>query len=129
MESKKQAFALYSDMACTKMFTREVRDGKIRWIVDFGRIDAGNEKTGTIYVKNIGSSLIDEVEVDVAKSTDKDVEITLVSFTTRQRLEPEDVFPVTVQWRVAELSDAKRSEGFITVKGMQLEEGYRPPAP
>jgi len=129
MESMKQAFALYSDMACTKMFTREVRDGKTMWVVDFGRVDAGNEKTGTIYVKNIGASLIDEVEVDIAKSTDKDVEITLVSFTTRQRLESDDVFPVTVQWKVAELSDAKKCEGFITVKGMQLEEGYRPPTP
>ena len=129
MEPEKIAFALYGDMDCTNMLPREARDGKVMWVVDFGRIDAGNEKTGEFYVRNIGNSLIDEIEIDVEKSKDKDVNVELLSQNLSPRMEPGDVFPVTIKWTVDSLSDAKRSHGYVTIKGMRLEEGYRPPFP
>ena len=129
MEPEKIAFALYGDMDCTTMLPREFRDGKTMWVVDFGRIDAGNEKTGQFYVKNIGNSLIDEIEIDVEESKDRDVDIELLSQNLSPRMEPGDVFPVTIKWTVDSLADAKRSHGYVTIKGMRLEEGYRPPYP
>ena len=129
MDPEKIAFALYGDMECTRLLPRESKDGKTTWVVDFGRIDAGHEKTGQFYVKNIGNSLIDEVEVNVEPSKDKDVEVSLLSQNISPRMEPGDIFPVTIKWTVDILSDAKRSEGYVTIKGMRLEEGYRPPHP
>lgn len=127
MPPEKTVFCLYGDMECLNMLSRESRDGQIMWVVDFGRVDAGHEKTGQFYVKNIGNSLIDEIEVDVEESKDEDVNIELLSQRIRQRMEPDEVFPVTIKWTVNPLADAKRSHGYVTIKGMRLEEGYRPP--
>ena len=91
MEPNKIAFALYGDKDCVNMLPREARDGKIMWVVDFGRIDAGHEKTGQFYVKNIGGSLIDEIEVSVEESKDKDVDIELLSQNTSPRSSTEQL--------------------------------------
>jgi len=129
MPPEKTVFCLYGDMECLNMLSRESRDGQIMWVVDFGRVDVGHEKTGQFYVKNIGNSLIDEIEVRVEESKDKDVDIELLSQNTSPRMEPGDVFPVTIKWTVDSLADAKRSQGYVIIKGMRLEEGYRPPLP
>ena len=132
--SENTGIAFYYDEPCTQMMQQGVVKGRPVWIIDFGRIDAGKQKEGTFYMRNVSNSIIEDVNVDVSSALENfdgkpvaGVKAELVSNSHLSQFVPDESEMIVVRWTADSQMRASRCRGYVSVRGHLLEEGYRPP--
>ncbi len=98
---------------------REV-DGKNTWVLDFGRLDAGEQKVFPLYIENQSQHAIEDldVSVDILPYTKETV---IIIHDKPKRVEANAVHMVLVKWSTKEDSEVGRKTAHITFKGYFVE--------
>ena len=125
MSDEKLWFGLYYDEACTNMLPREVVDGRNAWILDFGRLDAGESKSSEFYVKNLSDTTIEELRVGFVPPMVEGVSASVVSEDFVPEVRSDGVHRVEVLWKADKLVMAGRCYGVLTISAMAIEETIR----
>lgn len=111
---------LYLDGGLTHPLQQRTVDGKNVWVMDFGRLDAGEDKTFRVYVENQGIYAIEELKITVEPINRDGVDVFLGDEYVK-RLESSGVHPFTVGWKVKEDAKLGRCQANITIAGYETE--------
>ena len=125
MSEDKVYLGLYYDEATSIPLPQQSVDGKLAWILDFGRLDAGDDKTSEFYIKNISEDLVEDLTVDLVPPMVEGVSASVVSEDFVPEVRSDGVHRVEVLWKADKLVMAGRCYGVLTISAMAIEETIR----
>jgi len=125
MSEEKPVLGLYYDERCEQMLGKKVVDGAPRWLINFGRLDAGKSKVDRFYVKNLTQSTIEDLEVVIESLSEVGVTAEVVSQKVVAELGPDGVHAVDVRWSAPLGQKAALCSGPLLLKGLLVEKEYR----
>jgi len=124
-EKEKVWFGLYYDEACTRMLPQEFVDGRLAWVLDFGHLDAGEEKTSEFYIRNVSETPIEDLRVSFVPPMVEGVSAEIVTEDFVPEVGPDGVHRVKVRWAASSIVVAGRCHGVVNIFAMALEETRR----
>lgn len=118
---------LYADKNLETPLPRKWIDGEIAWYVNFGHLDAGHEKTYSLFVENQSRGLIEDLEITAypVKTPDGDIKDAVEIMVLKgdvARLESGAVHEFHVRWTVSSESKAGKCQVGFGIKGWITEE-------
>ena len=125
MSDNKIYLGLYYDEATSVPLPQQAVDGKLAWVLDFGRLDAGEDKTSEFYIKNISEDTVEDLTVDLVPPMVEGVSAQIVSGRSVSEVKSSDVHRVEIRWAASDYVVAGRCQGVLTISAMVLEESRR----
>ncbi len=113
---------LYADKELTIPVSRKLVDDKWVWALDFGHLDAGEERTFAFFLENQSLGTIHDLEINVITIKEKKGVHVEVYRDRVSRLGVTDVHEFHVYWEVSEDVRAGRCWVNLEIKGMITEE-------
>jgi len=111
---------LYADKELKKPITQKLVNDKLTWVLNFGHIDAGQERDFPFFIEN--QSLGDIEDLEIKLSTDRDDVFVTVTGDKVSRLPVDEVHMFVVGWSVPLEAKAGRCRANLSIKGMITEE-------
>jgi len=115
--SQRSNIGFYHDEDCRQLFGQKIVEGQAHWLIDFGRIDAGEEKTSCFYVRNLSEDIIEDLSIAVEPVDREGVLGKVVSNKYVARLEPGESRKVEVEWSATAGVKVGLCQGDIVVRG------------
>jgi len=125
MSEEKPVLGLYYDERCEQMLGKKVVDGVPRWLINFGRLDAGKSKTDRFYVKNITQNVVEDLEVVIEPLSELDVKAEVISQKVVAKLESGEIHAVDIRWSAPPHQKAATCQGGLVLRGLLVEKEYR----
>lgn len=92
-----QPIELFIDEECSIGLDHRIHEGKFMWEMNFGSIDAAEDKTYLIYLKNMTPGDIEDLAVEITTADKEGVEASIVE-TLQSELQVGEVIPVEIKW-------------------------------
>lgn len=112
---------LFADRELTKPIKQRLVNDKLTWVLNFGHIDAGQERDFPFFIENQTLGDIEDLEVRLAPIERDDV-IVRVTGDKVSRLSATEVHKFVVGWYVPSNARAGRCRANLSIKGMITEE-------
>jgi uncharacterized membrane protein len=113
-------FGLFLDKGLTHPLQKTMAGDKLVWIMDFGRLDAGEDKTFPVYLENQGAYAIEDLKVTIEPVNREGVE-TFISNGSAKRISIGEVHTFTVGWKVGKDAKLGRCTAHIGITGYVTE--------
>jgi len=111
---------LFADKELKQPIYQRLVNDKLTWVLNFGHIDAGQERDFTFFIENQSLGVIEELEIKL--STDRDDVFITVTGDKVSRLSVRGIHMFVVGWSVPQNARAGRCRANLSIKGMITEE-------
>jgi len=111
---------LFADKALEKPISQRLVNDKLTWVLNFGHIDAGQERDFPFFIENQSLGAIEDLEIKL--STDRDDIFVTVTGDKVSRLPVRGIHMFVVGWSVPKDAKAGRCRANLSIKGMITEE-------
>ncbi len=125
MSEDRVYLGLYYDEAASTPLPQQAVDGKLAWVLDFGRLDAGDNKTSEFFIKNISVDTVEDLVVDLVPPMVEGVSAQIAVGRSVSAIESNGVHRVEIRWAASDYVVAGRCQGVLTISAMVLEESRR----
>ena len=112
---------LFADKELKNSILQQLVNDKLTWVLNFGHIDAGQQRDFTFFIENQSIGVIEDLEIKLAPISRDDVFVT-VTGSKVQRLPVDGVHMFVVGWSVPEDVRAGRCQANLSITGMITEE-------
>lgn len=112
---------LYADKELKRPIQQRLVNDKLTWVLNFGHIDAGQERDFPFFIENQSLGAIEELEIKLAPIGRDDISVS-VTGSKVFRLPADEIHMFTVKWRVPQNAKAGRCRANLSIKGMITEE-------
>jgi len=112
---------LFADKELKEPIRRILVNDKLTWVLNFGHIDAGQERDFTFFIENQSLGAIEDLEIKLSPIDRDDVFVT-VTGSKVSRLPVNGVHMFVVGWNVPLNVRAGRCQANLSIKGMITEE-------
>ena len=113
---------LYADKELTIPVPRKMVDDKRMWALDFGHLDAGEDRTFAFFLENQSLGTIHDLEINVITIKEKKGVHVEVYRGSVSRLGVTGIHEFYVHWTISEDVRAGRCWANLEIKGMITEE-------
>lgn len=112
---------LYADKELTKPISHRMVGDNLTWVLNFGHIDAGQEREFPFFIENQSLGAIEDLEIKLAPIERDDVSVTVTGGKVA-RLPADAVHMFIVGWQVPQNVRAGRCRANLSITGMITEE-------
>jgi len=112
---------LFADKELMKPVPQRLVNDKLTWVLNFGHIDAGEEREFPFFIENQTLGVIEDLEIKIIPIERDDVSVTVTGGKVA-RLPATEVRMFIVSWRVSQDARAGRCRANLSIKGMITEE-------
>jgi len=123
--SDEPILGLYFDEGCTQMLGKRVVGDEALWLIDFGRVNAGESKTSGFYIKNISLNKVEGLEVSIEPASRDGVSAEVVAGGRFDELSPGASGIVEVRWTATSGVKAGSCRAPLSFSGVLVEEEHR----
>jgi len=112
---------LYADKELKKPIAQRLANDKLTWVLNFGHIDAGQQRDFTFFIENRSVGAIEDLEIKLTPIKRDDIFVTVTGGKV-SRLPADGVHMFVIGWSVPEEAKAGRCRANLSIKGMITEE-------